>query len=63
VFIHGGFPIRSSMMLSSLGPQSHRGVVWMWCTIQGIFLLCVLSVVTMMVIGIDIGTHDNCQVW
>jgi hypothetical protein len=30
----------------------------MWCTIQNILLLCVVSVVTMMVIGIDIATHD-----
>jgi hypothetical protein len=31
----------------------------MWCTIQDIFMLCVVSVVTMMVISIDIGVHDN----
>jgi len=32
---------------------------WMWCTIQGIFILCVVSVVTSMVIDIDIGAHDK----
>jgi hypothetical protein len=64
VFIHGGFPINSFMMLFSLrGPQPQiGGVVWMWCTIQGIFMLWVVSVVTTMVIGTDIGMHDKCQV-
>jgi hypothetical protein len=28
----------------------------MWCT-QGIFILCVMNVVTTMVIGVDIGAH------
>jgi hypothetical protein len=37
-----------------------RGVVWMWCTIQGIFMLCVVSVATMMVIGANIRAHNNC---
>ncbi len=32
---------------------------WMWCTIQGIFMLRVVNVVTSMVIGIDIGVHDR----
>jgi len=36
-----------------------RGAVWMWCTIQGIFMLCVMNVVTTMVISTDIGTHDK----
>jgi hypothetical protein len=31
----------------------------MWCTIQNIFMLCVVSVVTMMVIGAKIGAHDR----
>jgi len=39
-----------------------KGAVWMWCTIQGIFMLCVVSVVIMMVINVDIGMHDNYQV-
>jgi hypothetical protein len=30
----------------------------MWCTIEGISILCVVSVVTMMVIGADIGVHN-----
>jgi hypothetical protein len=30
----------------------------MWCTIQGIFMLCVVSVVIAVVIGADVGTHD-----
>jgi hypothetical protein len=34
-------------------------LIWMWCTIHDIFMLCVVSVVTMMVISIDIGAHDN----
>jgi hypothetical protein len=33
-------------------------VVWMFCIIQGIFMLCVVSVVIAMVISTDIGTHD-----
>ncbi len=36
-----------------------RGVVWMWCTIQVIFMLCVVSVVTTMVIGINIRSHNK----
>ncbi len=31
----------------------------MWCTIHDISMLCVVSVVTMMVISIDIGAHNN----
>jgi hypothetical protein len=34
-------------------------LVWMWCTIQSIFMLCVVNVVTMTVISVDIGTHNN----
>jgi hypothetical protein len=34
----------------------------MWCTIKGIFMLCVVNVVIVMVIGVNIGTHNNCQV-
>jgi hypothetical protein len=34
-------------------------LVWMWCTMQSISMLCIVNVVTMMVIGADIGTHDN----
>jgi hypothetical protein len=33
----------------------------MWCTVKGIFMLCVVSVMTMMVINVDIGMHDNYQ--
>jgi len=33
-------------------------LVWMWCTIQGISILCVVNVVTMMVIGADIRVHN-----
>jgi hypothetical protein len=33
---------------------------WMWCTIQSIFILCVVSVVTLMVIGMtDIALHTT----
>ncbi len=31
----------------------------MWCTIQVIFMLCVVIVVIAMVIGANIRTHDN----
>jgi hypothetical protein len=32
----------------------------MWCTIKGIFMLCVVNVVITMVIGVvDIGAHNN----
>jgi len=34
-------------------------LVWIWCTIQSIFMLCVVNVMTMMVISVDIGTHNN----
>ncbi len=34
-------------------------LVWMWCTFQNIFMLCVVNVMTMMVITIDIRTHNN----
>jgi hypothetical protein len=34
-------------------------LVCMWCAIQGIFMLCVVSVVTTLVIGVDIGAHDK----
>jgi hypothetical protein len=36
------------------------GVVWMWYTIQGIFILCVVNVVIVMVISVDIGMHNSC---
>jgi hypothetical protein len=42
-------------LLSYLSPPW----VWMWCTIQGIFMLCVMSVVTTMVKNANIGMHDN----
>jgi hypothetical protein len=38
--------------------------IWVWCTIQGISMLCLVNVVTMMVIGADIGAfdiHDTTQ--
>jgi hypothetical protein len=33
--------------------------VWMWCTIYGIYMLCVICVMTTIVVSVDIGTHDN----
>ncbi len=33
--------------------------VWMWCTMQCIFMMCVVSVVTVMVISANIGVHNN----
>ncbi len=33
--------------------------IWMWCTIHGIFMLCVVSVVIMMVINANVGAHDK----
>jgi hypothetical protein len=32
---------------------------WTWCTIQGIFLLCFICAVTMIIISINIEAHDN----
>jgi hypothetical protein len=32
---------------------------WMWCTIQGVSVLCVVSVMTMIVVNINIGAHDK----
>ncbi len=34
-------------------------MIWMGCTIQGIFMLCVVSVVITIVIGVDIRAHNN----
>jgi hypothetical protein len=34
-------------------------IIWMWCTIHDISMLCVVNVVTMMVISANIGTHDK----
>ncbi len=34
----------------------------MWCTIQGIFVLCVVNVVTTMVIGTNIGAHNKALI-
>jgi hypothetical protein len=61
VFIHGGFPISSFVMLFGLGGTFVLDweVVWMWCTIPGISRLCVVNVVTTMAIGTDIGMHNN----
>jgi hypothetical protein len=36
-----------------------QSFLWMWCTIQDISMLYVVSVVTMMVITIYTGTHEN----
>ncbi len=36
----------------------NKGAVWMCCTIQAIFLLCVICVLTMMVVCDDIRAHD-----
>jgi len=47
-----------------LGLDFHKWVgllVWMWWTIQGIFMLCVVNVVTTTVIGIDIGAPNKLQ--
>jgi hypothetical protein len=35
--------------------------VWMWYTNQGVFMLCVVSMVIAIVIGVDLGTNDNIQ--
>ncbi len=34
--------------------MTQETLVWMWCTIQGISMLCVISVMTMIVIGVDL---------
>jgi hypothetical protein len=34
-------------------------LVWMRCTIQGVGVLFVGSVMTMIVVGIDIGVHNK----
>jgi len=33
--------------------------VWMWCTIYGIFMLCVICVMATIVVNADIKTQDN----
>ncbi len=34
-------------------------VIWMYCTIHGISMLCVVCMLTMMVVSIDIGMHNK----
>jgi hypothetical protein len=31
----------------------------MWCTIQGVSVLCVVSVMATIVVGVDIGVHNT----
>jgi len=31
----------------------------MWCTIQGMSMLCVVSMVTSIVVGVDLGVHNS----
>jgi hypothetical protein len=33
--------------------------VWMWCTIYGIFMLCVICVMATIIVSADIRTQDN----
>jgi hypothetical protein len=33
-------------------------LIWKWCTIHDIFMLCVMSVVIVMVIGANIELHN-----
>ncbi len=35
-------------------------LLWRCYTIQGIFILCFVCVMTTIVVGIDIKTHDKC---
>jgi hypothetical protein len=60
VFICGGFSTSKFCNVIWLKGTSttDRGVVSMRCTIQGIFMLCVVSVFIEMVIGFDIGVHN-----
>ncbi len=51
-FLCFGFRLRVLLFIDG-------GAVWMWCTIHGIYVLCVMNVVTTMVIGINIGTHNK----
>jgi hypothetical protein len=32
---------------------------WTWCTIQIIFMLCIVCVVTTIVVGANIGAHNT----
>ncbi len=32
----------------------------MWCTNQGIFMLCVMNMVIVIVVGVDLGAHNKC---
>ncbi len=34
----------------------------MSCTIQGVSVLCVVSAMTMIVVGVDIGAHDKLYI-
>jgi len=33
----------------------------MWCTTKGVNVLCVVSVMTMIVVGVNIGAHESYQ--
>jgi len=51
-------------MLSSLrGPQPWIGGQFGCGVLFRVFLCCVVSVVTMVAIGADIGAHDNYHVY
>jgi hypothetical protein len=53
----------SFIMLFSEGGASslNRGLIWMWCTTKGVNVLCVVSVMTMIVVGVNIGAHESYQ--
>jgi hypothetical protein len=43
--------------------QVNHVLVWKWCTIRGIFILSVVSVVTMIVVNANLGAHDKVHMY
>jgi hypothetical protein len=50
-FIHGELPSTSSTFLLNLSGTitPNKGAGWTWCTIQGVFMLCFVCVMTMII--------------
>ncbi len=54
--------LSSFIILFSVGTSSlNRGPIWMWCTTKGVSVLCVVSAMTMIVVGANIGAHESYQ--
>jgi hypothetical protein len=54
-----------SLTLKTRNQTQHLNWFGFLCTIHGIYMLCVMCVVIVMVVGADIGMHnkDNFRLW